>query len=373
MLLDLQRLLGFLLFVGLAWSGANAQTGPSQETQRIDELTPKSPEIGEELRAPLPELEEEGPKARDYKIGSVIELRSVQNRMPQRDPKLTQGIYEMSLSGQYQIDKTLGARVNLSIEKLDEISKLYIKEAYFNWRPYKNWLELRGGQQFMSVGLFNRMDNFFSSQPEYVEMLFTSTKGIDVGVEARVYPWQQEWIYVEGGQYAGQVLREQDQRHGTPTKAPQFLSLKSKNEFYEVFATYFEHHLAFFNPIRAFGAGFELRGSTRWSVRPRLIGETWAFSEMQRSLGPTQQNRAYSLYGGLEWWKMAAGVRFSGNSVRMVSKDTTDVLAPQRGVLYHVDISPVKALRFRVERVMEAQQLLARDEWVYRAILNWSL
>jgi len=325
-----------------------------------------------EMRAPVAAEDDEGPKARAYKIGSVVELRGVENQMPERDPKLIQGVYELSVNGHYQIEKNLSARVNLSVEKLDEVSKLYIKEAYFTWQPFKGWVDLRGGQQFMSVGLFNRMDNFFSSQPEYVEMLFTSTKGVDMGLETRIYPWEQKWIYLEAGQFSGQVLREQDQRHGTPNLPPRFVSLKSKNEFYEVFATYFQHHLAFFNPIRAVGAGFEVRGPEQWRVRPRLIAEMWGFSETQLA-GPTQQNRAYSVYGGLEWWKLNAGLRLSGNSVRMISRNSVDALTPQTGVLYHFDFMPLKALRFRVEHVSESQQFLAREEWVYRAILNWSL
>lgn len=331
-----------------------------------------APDLHFEERLQLPKVEPDPPAQPRARFQAVMELRSVRNQMPDRNPQSIQNLNELGVNGDYQIERNLSARVNLSFEKWIEETKFYIKEAFFTWRPFDQWAELRAGQQLMRVGLFNRMDNFFSWQPAYVDMLFTSTKGIDLGAELSLYPWKQKWIYLELGQYAGQVLREQDQRRGSPHTPPRFISLKSDHKFYEAFVTYFEHHLDFYNPIRAVGLGGELRAPQEWVVRPRLVAEFWTFSETQ-TVGPIQRNQAASIFGAFEWWKLGVGVRWSHNSIRMISRDVSQSLAPQRGSLTYLEAIPVQPLRLRIERSLESQQLQTRQDWTARAILTWNL
>ncbi len=308
-----------------------------------------------------------------YEIEFEIEYRAQEDRRSERpQTKTRHSLHEIALGGHYRIEKTIGVRGEMAVESDGREQRFFVKEALILYSPWENYVEARIGQQFLPVGLVNERDDWFSSNPGFMEKIFTAEKSIDLGVVTVFRPYNQEWIFLEGGVFSGRVLREEDERSGSPEKTPRVLSLKSKSEFHDAFLTYFEHDYAYFDPVRAFGGGFELRSPRHWPVRGEFMIEHWRFQEIQ-SAGPDVDNQAWLLHGRVEWWRLGLGHRFSQNNSHLRTVNSRFALPTEVSRLSYVDFKIAEPFLIRGEAIKEVQDEVVRDELVARALLSWEI
>ena len=244
------------------------------------------------LRAEVPPPEAKPrPVLRKIEPEIHLELRARNDLRDRPETRSEQNVHEVSLGAGYRFTEQVATEVELAVERLNDQSTFFVKQAFIDYKPYEDHLRLRVGQQPLPVGLVNERDSWFSSNPPFMaKLLTTDDQAIDLGATAQLTPGNQRWLYLEGGTYSGRLVREADARSASPDKAPTVASLKSDGEYHRLFASYFEHDLAFYDPVRAYGAGFELDGPETWSVRPSLLGEYWQMRELQK-LGPDQHAR----------------------------------------------------------------------------------
>lgn len=323
------------------------------------------------LSDPRPAAEEEGPRA--FHGGFHMELRDEHDLRDRPQNRDRQELHELSVEAGYHFDPRVDALVELSLESWRGKQELFAKQALIDWRPWVGYTRVRLGQQFLPVGLINPRDNWFSSNPPFMQKLFTESKGIDLGAVLDVYPLAADHLaYLEGGVFAGRFARAEDEREDAPQRAPRVLSLKSHSGAHDAFLTYFEHDLAFADPVKAWGGGFELRSNERRPVKGALLAEFWRIDQLQ-TLGPNQRDDALLLYGEVEWWRLKLGWRWSQERGRLISAVGHDALPVETSRLYALDFKITPEFSLRAERVSETQDEILRDEWVGRALLDWRL
>lgn len=317
---------------------------------------------------------EAAPASREkaYTLDFKMELRAQRDLRDRPQTRARQGVHEVSLGGSYRFDREASVVLELSAEELNQQSTFFAKQALIDWTFWPQYMRLRLGQQFLPVGLINERDNWFSSNPPFMQKIFAASKGIDLGAILDVYPLGNSWVYLEGGTFSGRFVREEDARTASPEQAPRLVSLKSHSEFHDAFATYFEHDLAFFDPLRAWGTGFELRAPEWYGLKPSLLTEYWSFRQVQR-VGPDELNRALLIYGQLEWWRLKAGYRWSESTGRLQSAVGSEALPLEHSRLLSLDVRLLQGFKLRGERVLETQSEVLRDEWVARALVDFSL
>jgi hypothetical protein len=309
---------------------------------------------------------------RSYDLDFRMELRTERDQRERPQNRARESVHEISLGGEYRFDRAVGAVIELSFEQLNGESTFFAKRAFVDWTPWAGAVETRLGQQFIPVGLINERDNLFSSNPPFLQRIFAASKGIDLGVVVDIYPLNNRWLFAEGAVFSGRPVREADQRSEAPEKAPRALNLKSHSEFHDAFATYYEHDLAFFDPIKSWGAGFEFRSPEWHRFRASLLSELWRFDQLQK-IGPREESRAFLLFGRLQWWRMFTGYRWSESRGQIVSALGRDRLPLESSRLFLFGAQLASMFSIQAERVMETQSQVLRDEWVGRAILNWTL
>lgn len=322
----------------------------------------------------IPEKEEAAAeKDKPWSIDVRAELRSSQDRRDRPQNKNRNNVHEISVGGSYEFGE-FESELELSVEQLspDEPSVFFVKQALVRWNSRPAFGSIVAGQQFVPLGLVSPRDNWFSSNPPWMRALLGGSKGSDLGVTVRLQPLANEWLAAEGGVYSGQMVRGQDQRVGSPEKAPRLLSLRSHSEYHDAFASYWEHDLAFYDPIRAYGAGAELRSPEWRSMKLSVLGEFWNFEQIQRD-GPDQRTSAYLLHAQLDVWRFAGGVRFSEARSHLVSVGGRDPLPVETSRLAFAQVRLAPVLVLRAERVVEDQSVVLRDEWAGRLLFDWSL
>lgn len=307
-----------------------------------------------------------------------LELRSAHDLRDRPENKSQDEIHEISVGGRYRFDNDLSVEAEFSVEPINGQSTFFAKRALIDWSPFHDVIRLRLGQQFLPVGLINERDNWFSSNPAYMQKLFAQSKGIDLGAVADVYPWAgHSLIYAEAGTFAGRFVREEDQRAPSPEIAPRVLSLKSHSAFHDAFATYYEHHLAFSDPLKAWGAGFEARlpGSLpgfSLPVQGRLLSEYWRIDQLQ-AMGPLERDQAFLIYGELDWWRLSVGYRWNQTSAETRSALGREALPLSISRLWMLEYHIRPEFSLRAERVSEVQSEVLRDDWVARALIHWQM
>ena len=314
----------------------------------------------------------EAPKSsttKPWSLDSTVELRSTQDQRPAARAESASQVHEVSVGILWNPEENLDVRVEASFEE----DRFFIREATLTWTA-ATWFDLKVGQMFLPVGLVHPRDNWFSSLPPYTRRLLTEEKAIDMGAVARIRPFSKPFLYLEAGEFAGQLVREQDELRADPEGRPRVISLKSDTSYAQVFVSRFEHDLAFFDKVEAWGAGFELTspdsssGGWTFPLSGRLLIEGWQFKETQE-IGPFQQNRAWLINPEIRFRRFALGQRYSESRGDVVSSTTTVPLALEISNVYYADLEAFKGIHVRAERVRETTDGNAlRDEWVGRLI-----
>lgn len=305
-----------------------------------------------------------------YEVEFKMELRAQRDRRDRAQTNSAESVHEISLGGRYEVDRRVGLNLEISVEQLEGETKFFAKQAFVDWEPWADRLRILMGQQFVPVGLIGPRDNWFSSNPPFMQRIFAASRGIDLGAVVDVLPLPSEVLYLQGGSFAGRPVRAGDQRKQAPEKAPRVLSLKSRSEFHEAFATFYEHDLAFFDPVKAWGAGAQWDSPGWRDFQLSLLAEYWRFDQIQR-VGPTQRNLAWIGYAQLKWWRLKTGYRFSESQGEMMSALARDRLPLEASELWLVAVNMTKEFSLQAERVIETQNEVLRDEWVARALVDW--
>ncbi|NJL25377.1 MAG: hypothetical protein HC902_09495 [Calothrix sp. SM1_5_4] len=269
--------------------------------------------------------------------------------------------------GFFSLRPDLDATLELSLEELEGESAFFRETRLLTWAPWRPHFEIRIGQQFLPVGLLNERDNWFSSNPPYMDRLFAGSKGVDLGVAADFDPLGGRHLYLQASMFAGRLIRSEDAMAGGPELAPRVLSVKSHSEYHDLFLTYFTHDLAFYDPVRAYGLGFELRSADWSGWRGRVLSEAWRIRQSQ-ALGPDELSHGYLVYSELVWRGLTLGARWSELQAKLLKSQS---LPPSRSRLYLAEVELTRGLSLRVERVCEIQSEIQRDEWVGRVLFHW--
>ncbi|MBX3020232.1 MAG: hypothetical protein KF799_01035 [Bdellovibrionales bacterium] len=304
----------------------------------------------------------------------TAELRATNDERRDRpQTRNRQSLHELSVGGGYRFDSHFSAELELSVEQLHDESTFFVKQAYVKGEAWEERLQVLAGQQFLPIGLTLPREHWFTANPPFMDKLVGGAKPIDLGVVARVQPLGNAWLMIEGGVFSGQMVREQDARLGEPEKAPRVASLKSHSEHHDVFLTYFEHDLAFYDPLRAYGFGGEFR-TPQWFglLKGSVTGEFWQIEQIQRS-GPDERTNGYLLVGQVDFWRLAAGYRFSEASARLVTATNSTSLPRENSRLAFVQMQLAPMLLLRAERLIDEQSVVLRDEWAGRLLLHWQL
>lgn len=315
--------------------------------------------------SPTPQLK------KPWSVDFLMELRSRQDLRQRPQNSDDQSVHEISLGGRYEFDTEVATELELTFEKIGNESQVFPKTAFIQWRPWRQYLDFKLGQQFLPVGLINPRDNWFSSNPPFYQKLLTEGKAVDLGFATQVHPFAKDWLYFEGSVFSGRMVREEDQRNEAPESAPRIFSLKSDSDYHQAFLSYLEHDLAFYDPVKAWGAGFELQSKSWRSVKASLLTEYWQFQQIQR-LGPDERTEALVLFGQLKWWRLTGGYRWSESLSRIANSEGSTALPIETSRLAFLDVQLAPVLSLRAERVVETQSQVLRDEWVARALLSWS-
>lgn len=302
----------------------------------------------------------------------TVELRATSDKRDRPQNKNRQSIYEVAAGGSYRFDKTLKVKAELSVEQINDESTFYVKQAFVEWNTLKHHVEVIAGQQFLPVGLYQPRENWFSYNPPFMDKLVGFAKPIDLGIVARIHAFEKPWLFAEGGVFSGQLVREQDARLGEPERAPRILSLKSHSEYHDVFLSYWEHDLAFYDPLRAYGAGGEIKTPEWKSLKGSFLAEFWQMEQIQAN-GPDERTNAYMLVGQVDFWKLSAGYRFSEAFGRLVTATGANGLPREVSRLAFLEVELAPMLKLRGERVIDEQSVVLRDEWAGRLLLDWEL
>lgn len=302
-----------------------------------------------------------------WKADLHFELRSTQDRRPPPQARSETVFQRATLGIEDRIADNLLGRFSLSMEHFESDSRYYVDEAYLSWTI--PWSQIRIGQQYLDVGLFNVHDDLFSSMPAYTRLLFGAENDVDLGLQVSLFPWNQKWLYLEAGRFAGELVRAEDERRGHAKTPPTYVSLKSESSWYQAFLTYFAHELPYADPVHATGAGFEISGTVYKDVSAAVISEVWDFTQIQKD-GPDQRNLAGTVYLSARWRHLGAGWRWSESKSKLMSTNGADRLPTADGRLFHLDFIWNSSARLRLERVQEIQDEVLRDEWVGRLLVD---
>ncbi len=283
-----------------------------------------------------------------------------------------EGFHEISLSGQYDFFNDLQFEFDFSTEKVDFQHQFKVNEAFLKWTPWVKNLRFRLGQQYLPVGLFNQRSNWFSTNPGFFRNIFATTNETsDLGLIVEILPLGSPYFFLELGTFLGRTNRSEDGRIGNSVRPPRLLSLKSKSKYHQSFLTHYQHHLAFRDETTAIGAGSEFFLNNALDINPHLLIEVWR-TEQEQTFGPKQQSEAFVTYVGLEWWKFAWGYRWSVARSTVTGNETSIQLPDETNHLFMLEFKPVAQMAIRLERVYEVQSEILKNDWVGRALLNWT-
>lgn len=361
------------LLVGIL--GCCHQTFAQDSSESTLRLPPSANAEGT-IETTLPKASDQETEKSKYQLSFDFEARSKNDlRADRPGQSSSQSVSEVGIGGNFAPDRNLELTGKVSMRQVNNESTVFVEEAFVRWSPWPEYAELKLGQQFVPVGFLNQegRDLWFSSNPQFLYNMFMGQNFIDLGAVATAYPFGTRDLALELGQFSGRVVRLEDERSGSPKKPPTVFSLKSERSFYKAFATYFEHNLAFYDPVRAWGAGIELRSPyTNWQVQPLILFERWRIEQLQ-SLGPKQRSEAWLLIAQASWWRLTGGVRLSQDESTLRFAGSQTALPLETSTVSFFEVTPHKFFRLRYEQVFDQQSEINRDETVLRAIVNATL
>ncbi len=202
---------------------------------------------------------------------------------------------------QYSKNNTFKFLLNLEIESyenkwqagMDEFSLSYLFETL----PF----EVKTGWLPLSLGYMNKNRNVFLRPLSIYNRL--SYQDEDMGFIADLRIWR-EFFKIQAGHFGGWLYRESDDSFQAPKSGPWMLSLKSRGSFWDGFLSYFEADLAFFNPLKAYGAGLCLNIDYK-KLSVDIQSEFW------RILEKGQSSFAYYVFPNIQIHTLKVGMLFS--------------------------------------------------------------
>lgn len=345
------------------------------ETQPRTMVTEEVSITETQLKIPLSEVAPEKAESKSpWEADLYLELRALRNDLNRPVVRDRQDIEEAEVGFGYKLDEDLKIRVSGASSQFNGENNFYLKEAFLTYQPYPRWFSINLGQKLMSIGLLNELEHTFSSNPSYYRKLRTAKKGIDLGLETELYPFSTPWIFVKGSIYSGQLVRPGDNRMDPAEERPREISLRSRSIYHEAFISRFDQHLAFLDPITAYGAG--VQASTRdllpMNLQMRILAEIWDLNERQ-TLGPDEDTLGYFVFPSISWKGLSLGYRYSEARSVVGSPPGRIELPKVSGRLVRAELKVTPHFALMGEQVFESSDEDLRNEFVFRAVVDWTL
>ena len=315
---------------------------------------------------------EEYSGAKPLLVDFFSELGSRQSAIDKMEPRSDSGVREAVVSARFRFDERMSSTLEIAAARIDREYRTYVNRAYAQYDAIPNWVSLQIGQDIVPIGFLNRDDRRYSRNPSFYSVLLAGDRFSEVGATVSVSPIGSRLLFGEASLYSGDTRRPSDMRSGQPEARPVIGSIKSESRFHEAFASYVRHDLAYFDEVKAFGAGVKLTTDSLlpYGFRADVIAEAWSIVNAQ-PIGPDQEINAGFVDPSVAWRWLSAGVRIDRSSSRIASLG--QALTPRNGVLYHASAEYGPFARVQVERVKDAQDFTFVDETIVRILLRYSL
>ncbi len=346
---------------------------PVEAQQTRDTASVKQPSSTESTSTTELAKPEESALSRKVEIEAHLEIRNTENRQNRPENKRSTDIQEFALSFKGLIQKELGYFIEGAVEQFNGESEFLLKEAYLNILPEHRYSRFKVGQFYYPVGWLSQDDHWFISKPSYYGILFKGAKPLDTGASVELHPFEKPWVYATGSCFAGKVFRAEDGRDGEALDRPCEASLRSQTDWFDAYYSYFQHHLAFFDPVKAHGIGImsELTPVARWNrFQVGVVAEGFIIEENHQS-GGTTNTEAWMAYVYAQVYRLRAGLRTSETlrDIELANGQTADNVVKED--LYRVEAHLLSNLNLIYEDELVKSDLTYEDRWALRLLADW--
>lgn len=321
----------------------------------------------------LPSQDERNTTPSFWEIDAHVEIRNTETRQNRPENKGQLELYEFGLGFRGQIQKELSYFIEGSAEQLNGESEFFLEQVYLNILPDNPWISFKAGQFFYPVGWLGDQDNWFISKPAYYDILFKGNKPLDTGALVELKPLSSNVVYATLSCYAGQVFRAEDGRQGSPEQRPCEASLRTESKYFQGFATYFEHDLAFYDPIKAQGIGFQTEFSpfSRWDfLKLGAMGEVWKITE-EHTNAETNTD-AWLVYPFISLDRFRFGWRGSETLRNFTLSNGINTHTLVKEDLFRAEAQILESLNLIYEDEFSRSNLTLEDRWALRLRADWS-
>ena len=200
----------------------------------------------------------------------------------------------------YSRGDNLNFLISLEAESYKNIWDIGLDEFYVSYTFDLIPLSLKAGWLPLSVGYKELNDKTFSQDLSFYNIFSPSQE--DVGLVAELYIWR-KILSLQISRFGGWMHRKSDHSYQAPELAPFIISAHSQGSFWNIFVSWFEKDLAFFNALQAVGAGIQLNASYK-KLTASIQSEFWHIAEEGQTIA------TYYIFPNLTIHKWQIGMTF---------------------------------------------------------------
>ena len=188
-----------------------------------------------------------------------------------RDPIFYPWLTYAELGVRYINNGNLNFFLNFEIESRNNEWLISLDELNLSYTFNKIPFSIKGGWMTLPLGYMDENTNVFSRRLSIYDTLVREEEDVGLTFDLRTY---KSFLTLRMGVFGGWRYRESEDLFKAPEAIPIIVSLNSEGKFWSSFASWFKSDLAFWQPVRAYGAGFGLNGSYK-NLSAFLQSEFW--------------------------------------------------------------------------------------------------
>jgi hypothetical protein len=326
-------------------------------------------------------IRSEGKKSIDLKVYFEARAHRTQNLNGGAQEK--NGFHELSMGVEAPLDRVSRFFAAISIKQNGQTgqSEFELEETGLSWSPITQ-LSARAGQIQYPFGIYSTKYQEFSSPPFYYSRALPAGEKYSLGLDAKVRPISEDWLFFEGSAFAGSGIVSRSYRDPQLTselvqanrtlESPWFVGLGSNWRGLSARAQHFQHRMPTYRKLIGSGASLEWDESflkDRWGVR--LGGEYYQLLELQDA-GPLEESLVHTLYADLRVFWFRVGQRRSSGNGKFRSPSLLVDLGSTAEEISFAELNYPEFLTLRYEQVALYQEFTLVSDQIFRFILSSS-